>query len=156
MKIRFAFYFIFLIVSTQNVSAQLPNDKVFELKINKFSQEKVRGQTFWLIECHLQNYSKDTLSYLSMSCSRTYFFTLNNNGLEIEEFECDKNFPVILEIAPGETRSEVIRLFQKDEKKKIHNTTIKLGLKVIETKSTDNFEKMIKNGNITWSNSISL
>lgn len=156
MKKSFIFFSaVLLIISQYSVSQSLKETK-YELSIEKFNKEKVRGETFWLVQCHLKNNSKDTLSYFSMSCSVTDFYLLDKKDLEIDGFDCDKNFPVILQIAPGETRSEVLRLFKSKHFNLISGNSIKIGLNIIETKSTDNFSIMRKNKNIIWSNSIAL
>ena len=136
--------------------AQLPNERPYTLKITKFNKEKIRGETFWLIECFLKNNSKDTLSYLSMSCSWTNFYAVNKKELEIEGFECDKNIATILQVASGQNRAVVLRLYKNRRFKTLTATSIKVGLNIIEANSTEYFNEKLKKKNIIWSNSIAL
>ncbi len=84
--------------------AQTNKEPSYKLTVQKFNKENVRGIDNWLIECALTNHSKDTMNYLSMSCSWTDFYTVDKKELDIESFLCNKNVPTILTLAPGENR----------------------------------------------------
>ena len=156
MKTRFIFYYFLFLIASQHSIAQVINEGPYNLKIAKFNKEKVRGKTFWLIECFLKNNSKTTLSYLSMSCSWTDFYTVSNKELEIGGFECDKNFPTILQVPSGKNRAVVLRLYKSKNFKALTATSIKIGLNIIEASSSKYFDEKMKKKNVIWSNSIAL
>ena len=90
-----------------------------------------------------------------MSCSWTEFYVVTIKGLEIDGFSCDKNIPTILSLLPGESRSEILRLFKGKDFNNTSSKFLKVGLNLIKTKSTLNFDEKLKK-NIVWSNEISL
>lgn len=156
MKIAFTILPFLLLLLFSTSKAQNGKEMRYDFKASKFNKEKVNGETYWLVECVLSNNSKDTLNYLSMSCSWTDFYSADLKHLEIEAFLCDKNFPVIVSIPPGKTMKVVLRFFKSKKIKQLSSKFFKVGLNLIETKSTMNFENKINSRNIIWSNSVEL
>ncbi len=156
MKLRFLILFLLILLASIASNAQATSKNNYTLKIKKFLQESVRGTKFWLVECTLTNYSKDTLNYLSMSCSWTDFYSVNKKEFEIDGFECDNNIPRVITIVPGESRQEVLRLFNRKNLLDSKSTKFKVGINLIMTASTSNFINKLKIKNIIWSNVISL
>lgn len=156
MKLRFLISFLLILQASTESNAQVAPKSNYTLKIERFFKESVRGTKFWLVECTLTNYSKDTLSYLTMSCSWTDFYSVDKKDFEIEGLVCDKNIPDLIKIAPGESRQEVLRLFNRKNLIDSKSQEFKVGLNLITTKSTNNLKSKQKIKNILWSNVISL
>jgi hypothetical protein len=156
MKPRFLIFFLLILQASTESNAQVTSKNNYTLKIERFLKESVRGTKFWLVECTLTNFSKDTLSYLTMSCSWTDFYSVDKKEFEIDGFECDKNIPTLITIAPGESRQEVLRLFNRKNLLDSKSKKFKVGLNLIITTSTSNFKSKLKIKNILWSNVISL
>lgn len=155
MKIKSAICsIIFLLLLSLNLKAQSSNGCT--LQIRKHIKETIRGKTFWLINCTLSNTSRSPLSYFSMSCSWTDFYSVDQKEIEIEGFACDKNVPVIWVLKPGESREETLRLYLPNENKKTGLKTFKIGMNIIKSTTTTDFDKKIKTKNIIWSNEMSL
>lgn len=115
--------------------------------------------TFWITPATLTNNTKDTLRYYSMSCSWQVFYTVDSNKLQVAEKECDKNIPTILTLAPGQSRTDEIRLLIS---KRVDASEIKfkIGLNLmkvsrIQTVFDFNLKEELKKRNIIWSNIIS-
>ncbi|MEO6175311.1 MAG: hypothetical protein ABIP27_09190 [Flavobacterium circumlabens] len=130
----------------------------YTLTIIKGKVVKENKQTFWITPTTLGNNTKDTLRYYSMSCSWQSFYSVDNNKLQVEGKDCDKNIPIILTLAPGQSRTVKIRLLisQTIATSKIK---FKIGfnlMKVSGTKKDFNFDfkEQQKKKNIIWSNII--
>lgn len=155
MQLKSIFLGLILLISSTKCSSQIPSVS-YELVIKKFKTEKVNGETNWLIECVLSNKTTKTLNYLSMSCSLTDFYCVDNLELQIDPLMCERNIPVILSLPPYAKRSTVIRLYKKKGVNKMLSDKLKVGLNVIKTSTVQDFEKKIKTKNIIWSNTIPL
>ena len=128
MKTGFVMCSILVLGMLTNCSVSSTKPDNFQLQIEKFNKENVRGKDYWLLKCILKNNNKDTLSYLSMSCSWTEFYVVTIKGLEIDGFSCDKNIPTILSLLPGESRSEILRLFKGKDFNNTSSKFLKVGL----------------------------
>jgi len=71
---------------------------------------KNKNETCWIIPTTLKNNTKDTLNYLSMTCSWEEFYLVDNSKLEVEQKGCDKNMPKMLTLAPGQKATVEIKL----------------------------------------------
>jgi hypothetical protein len=71
---------------------------------------KEKGRTFLIVRTTLTNQSKDTLKYHSDSCSWQDYYSVNNNKLQVQESQCDTYVPIILTLAPKQSREAELRL----------------------------------------------
>jgi hypothetical protein len=63
------------------------------------------SQTLYDIQISLNNISKKPVFFWLMSCSWWDNFLVNNNYISFEYLGCDSNFPDLIEIKPGETKT---------------------------------------------------
>jgi hypothetical protein len=80
----------------------------FKAELKSIIKEK--GRTFLVVRTTLTNQSKDTLKYHSDSCSWQDYYTVSNNKLQVQESQCDKYVPIILTLAPNQTKEVELRL----------------------------------------------
>jgi hypothetical protein len=153
MRKAFTYSIIFFNILLSHSYGQKDSSAKYSLFIESFSKEKIHGDSNWLVKCSLINHSKDTLEYWSMLCSWTDFYTVENKGMEIDGFECDKNFPITKLLEPNKTNTVVLRLFKKRDSKQLREK-IKIGFVLIKANRTLNLNEMISSENIIWSNSI--
>ncbi|QSB25081.1 hypothetical protein [Flavobacterium sp. CLA17] len=138
--------------------SQTTKKENYTLTIIKGKVVKENKQTFWITPATLTNNTKDTLRYYSMSCSWHSFYSVDNNKLQVEEKDCDKNIPIILTLAPGQSRTVKIRLLisQTIATSKIK---FKIGFNLMKVSGTQknfnfDFKEQQKKKNIIWSNII--
>lgn len=151
---------ITILLSNSVTFSQNYKNENYTLTIIKGKVVKENKQTFWETPTTLTNNTKDTLRYFSMSCSWQDFYSVDNNKLQIEGALCDKNAPTILTLAPGQTRTTVVRLLisqtmdAPDIKFKIGFNLMKVskGQKLFDY---DHKEEQ-KKKNVIWSNVISM
>ncbi|WP_395053582.1 hypothetical protein [Flavobacterium sp.] len=157
IKLTLAFLILILNFNTIKSSNYIQEDN-YTLEIEKLKKSKLKNIENWLIKATLKNNTNDTLRYCSMSCSWTDYYSLNNTNFKIIENPCDKNIPIIITIAPKESKSVEIQLSKKDEKKSIQKN-FKIILNLIIVKSSNNrFENENENKtlskNLIYSNSL--
>ena len=130
----------------------------YVLTIKKGKTIKKNKQLYLIVPVTLTNNSKDTLNYLSMSCSWEDLYVVDHKNLEIEGSICDKNIPAILTLAPAEKRTVALKLITgqvSDRTKK----EFKIGYNLIKsTKRQDllSYRALKKKANIIWSNAVSM
>ena len=131
----------------------------YVLTIIKGKVIKENKQRFLITPTTLTNNTKDTLKYYSMSCSWQYFYSVDSKELQVDGQDCDKNIPIILSLAPGESKTVEIRLLMN---RTIDASEIKfkIGLNLMKVSSTQkefdfDFNEQQKKKNIIWSNIIS-
>jgi hypothetical protein len=125
--------------------------------IEKGHELKENNHTLQVIPATLKNISKDTLYFASMSCSWQDLYYMNNQDLILETDACDKNIPVILTLAPNETKTVILKLRKMS---KISYDNVKLGFNFIKLKSkTDKIDmgviNKINKSNLIFSNTVS-
>lgn len=130
------------------------------LTITKGKIIKQNNQTYWLIPTTLTNNSRDTLRYFSMSCSWQEFYYINNDKLEIETSICDKNIPIILTLAPNQSRTVEIKLLI-DQTIDASQISFKIGLSIMKASKSKaqldfDYNEELKKSKIIWSNIISM
>lgn len=146
---------VLMVKSEASLVAQTTKDH-YTLTTRTIKRETFKGKDYWLIECTFKNNSKDTINYMSMSCSWTDFYSVNKKELEIERYLCNKNNPIILTLAPGEYANVILKISYRKGFKKTNGIHFRIGQNIIKSKSTDNYEIKLGTHNIIWSNSISL
>jgi len=116
---------------------------------------KEKGRTFLLVRTTFTNLSKDTLKYHSDSCSWQDYYSVNNNKLQVQESQCDKYIPIILTLAPNESRQVELKLLLRGAGPA--PTKFKVGLHVVRdrvyldnSELSQEFEK-----NVIWSDELS-
>ncbi len=146
MKRYFTIAFLFLLQIIIAQKVELKDLHLVSEKSIKFKNGKAK------LKIRLWNQSKDTLYYLSKTCSWQDFYSINNDNLNIEIPNCDKNIPKILVLPPSESRS--VELIVKINKNGIRE--FKVGLNIIETKSLNIPEdnSVLNNKKILWSSTI--
>ena len=138
--------------------SQALKSKDYTLIINKVKVVKENKQTFWATPTTLFNNTKDTLKYFSMSCSWQDFYLVDNHKLKVEVIQCDKNIPIILTLAPGQSKTIIIRLLIS-QKMKPKTVKFKIGLNIMKVASLSNkldLNEQRKKKNIIWSNIITI
>jgi hypothetical protein len=120
---------------------------------------KENKQRFLITPTTLTNNTKDTLKYYSMSCSWQDFYSVDSKELQVDGQDCDKNIPIILTLAPGESKTVEIRLLM-DQTIYASEIKFKIGFNLMKVSSTQkefdfDFNEQQKKKNIIWSNIIS-
>lgn len=131
----------------------------YVLTIIKGKVIKENKQRFLITPTTLTNNTKDTLKYYSMSCSWQYFYSVDSKELQVDGQDCDKNIPLILSLAPGESKTVEIRLLM-DKTIDASEIKFKIGFNLMKVSSTQkefdfDFNEQKKKKNIIWSNIIS-
>jgi hypothetical protein len=92
-----------------------------------------------------------------MSCSWQDFYSISNHSFIIEQSECDKNFPIVLKLAPKQSKTTKLRVYL-NKKITTTNRDCKIGFHLVPQQTfTDNYDfQQQLNKNILWSNSITL
>jgi hypothetical protein len=129
----------------------------YTLKAEKISTVNDRGKTFLVVMTTLTNHSKDTLKYNSDSCSWQDYYSVNEPYLQVETAQCDKYIPIVLTLAPGQSRQVELRLLSK-RKTTVSQMKFKVGFHLLldrvykdDYEVSEEFRK-----NVIWSNEISM
>lgn len=131
------------------LSAQKIKSKDLSLVSGKFIHFKNNSAK---IEVRLWNRSKDTLKYLSMSCSWQEFYLTNHKDVNIRVDECDKNVPRILTLKPNESRTVEIEIVATKD----ILDEFKVGIHIVQTKEPviPNDDYVLKHSQVIWCSSI--
>ena len=150
---------LLVICFTNGANAQKNSDKYRLLTITKGKVVTKGNDVFWEIPATLSNTSKDTLHYMSMSCSWQDFYTISTKKLNIPVSECDKNVPQRLSIPPGKSTTVVLSLMVKHPKENIP-LKFKIGYDLILLADDKHWLTHSDNVNerkkVIWSNEISM
>lgn len=109
------------------------------------------------------NHSKDTLNYISMSCTWLDFYFTNNNQIKFEHQICFSNFPVVKTIYPQHTTTIYIPILLNKNRRSI-NRKFRIGISLqkfisnSQLVSFDIFKYMLRpeTSNLIWSNEIKI
>lgn len=131
----------------------------YELVIEKIKTEKQGKPVIWVM-AKLTNHSKETLRYFSTSCSWQEFYTTDNKKLQLQTFDCNKNIPLILTLAPGKSTTVSISFFVNTAIK-TSERKFKIGFNLMKATNTQkasdfDFKEVEKKKNLIWSNQISM
>ena len=129
----------------------------YTLNAEKTSTLNDKGKTFLVVTTILTNHSKDTLKYNSDSCSWQDYYFVNVPNLQVETAQCDKYIPIVLTLAPGQSRQVELRLLSK-RKPTVAQMKFKVGFHLLfDRVYTDNYELSEEfRKNVIWSNEISM
>jgi hypothetical protein len=115
-----------------------------------------------LLETTLWNNTKDTLKYVSMSCSWYDVYSISHPKVSIKQDPCFKNIPVIISVDP-ETNAKTFFKVSLDGIEQGSREKLKLGFKLIQAQPSDDTTRLVetlyntKNTEaILWSNEIEL
>jgi hypothetical protein len=135
-------------------SKQLNN---YTLKVEKIGTVNDKGKTFLVVMTTLTNHSEDTLKYNSDSCSWQDYYSVNETNLQVETALCDKYIPIVLTLAPGQSRQVELRLLSK-RRTTVSQMKFKVGFHLLldrvytdDNEVSEEFRK-----NVIWSNEISM
>lgn len=131
----------------------------YELVIEKIKTEK-RGKPVIWVMATLSNHSKETLRYFSTSCSWQELYTTDNKKLQLQTFDCNKNIPLILTLAPEKSTTVSISFFVNPAIK-TSERKFKIGFNLMKATDTQkpsdfDFKEAGKKKNLIWSNRISM
>lgn len=150
--------FLHLMLCILPATAQQTENMGYVLSIKETKPISHEGRVLYDIPAELHNTTKDTLYYLSMSCSWQMFYQVDNPGFEVEGEPCDKNVPEVVSIAPGKSNTVNLRLvLTKSED--YNPESLRIGLNLIKLngkKITEPFRELRKIKNIIWSNTVML
>ena len=128
--------------------------KDFSVSIDKAIGKISENEQILTIPTYLKNESNDTLYYLSMSCSWQDYYLINDSKFQIVVSECDKNIPIIIRIAPHQSRKVNLELRSTFGVNNIDN--LKIGYNFIYAKSKEDLFSINENIQaqkaIIWSN----
>lgn len=138
--------------------SQTAKKENYTLTIKKGKVIEENKQRFLMTPATLTNNTKDTLKYYSMSCSWQDFYSVDSKELQVDGQDCDKNIPIILTLAPGESKTVEIRLLM-DQTIYASEIKFKIGFNLMKVSSTQkefdfDFNEQQKKKNIIWSNII--
>jgi hypothetical protein len=138
--------------------SQTAKKENYTLTIKKGKVIEENKQRFLMTPATLTNNTKDTLKYYNMSCSWQDFYSVDSKELQVDGQDCDKNIPIILTLAPGESKTVEIRLLM-DQTIYASEIKFKIGFNLMKVSSTQkefdfDFNEQQKKKNIIWSNII--
>ena len=150
---------ILLLTLSSNVFGNAVNKKDYTFTIAKGKTVKENKQTFYVIPTTLTNKTKDTLKYLSMSCSWQEFYSINSEKMQIVNSSCDKNISILLTLAPNQSTKVKVKLYRP--KSFASAIKFRLGFKLFKVSNTVrklNFPSSVKQKNkiVIWSDTISI
>ncbi len=129
----------------------------YVVSIKKGKLKTVDNEAFLEVPVSLTNNTKDTLYYLTMTCSWQDFYYIDNERLKGEEVPCDKNIFDLLKLAPGKTNTVALKLFYKNPTDS-DPVTFKIGHNIVkvddEFKRVKSYRELRKKKNIIWSNAV--
>jgi hypothetical protein len=151
-----------ILLSHSDLFSQVTKGENYTLTITKggFIKEDDDNQTYFITLATFTNNTKDTLRYFSMSCSWQDFYSVDNNKLQFQGIDCDNNAPIILTLAPGQSRTVKLRLLVSNSMDS-SNSNFKIGFNLMKASANQrafsyDFKEGQKKKNIIWSNTISM
>lgn len=148
----------FLLLIGFYANAQTDNS-FYKLSIKKGKFVKADSISYLEVPVTLTNTAKDTLFYLSNSCSWQDFYSVQSSPeiLKVEEVPCEKNGPVRMALPPGQSQTVQLKLFVADGSK-AKSVTYTIGHNLILLPEVDSWLKewslIRKVENIVWSNEV--
>lgn len=142
----------------KNYILSIDQHKITKRDTPLYYQNKEK-QTLLLIPLKFTNNSKDTLKYISMSCSWLEFYQVNFKGMAVWGDGCDKNIPSIIKVAPHTSRMMRIPVFYKREAI-AKNSKFKIGMslqkRISREQPDDAYTYLLRpeTSNLIWSNEV--
>lgn len=119
MKKAFAFLITFLLFGFSN------NNPDYQLKVVKIAPVDAKKCN---VSLELHNKTGHKISFLTMYCSDSGFYTTDNPDVVVVPQPCDKNFPKAVVVARNSYRTASLQLQMKTDKK----LKFRIGFRLIE------------------------
>jgi len=111
----------------------------------------------------LFNPTKDTLSFVTMTCSYEDLFLTDTSIFKVQSrYDCYSNYPTVMKIPPGEKLDQFIMVKPKNKNTKIIDNKLRIGMYMLTPKKENGFDGIIKqyenrqNAKVIWSNVLDL
>jgi hypothetical protein len=111
----------------------------------------------------LLNPTKDTLSFVTMTCSYEDLFLTDTSIFKVQSrYDCFNNYPTVMSIPPGEKLDQFIMVKPTTKDTKIIDNKLRIGMYLLTPKKENGFDGIIKqyesrqNGKVIWSNKLDL
>lgn len=111
----------------------------------------------------LFNPTKDTLSFVTMTCSYEDLFLTDTSIFKVQSrYDCYSNYPTVTNIPPGEKLDQFIMVKPTTKDTKIIDNKLRIGMYLLTPKKENGFDGIIKqyenrqNAKIIWSNQLDL
>ena len=111
----------------------------------------------------LFNPTKDTLSFVTMTCSYEDLFLTDTSIFKVQSrYDCFSNYPTVTNIPPGEKLDHFIMVKPTTKDTKIIDNKLRIGLYLLTPKKENGFDGIIKqyenrqNAKVIWSNELDL
>lgn len=115
------------------------------------------GSNVIFVTATLFNPTKDTIHFASMSCSYSDYFLTDKSAYSIQVNLCERNFPIVLSIPPGDSMNRTL-LLKPWNLAVLKNVQSRIGmyLQILKKKEFINFEqyRKRKNAPVIWSDPI--
>ena len=115
------------------------------------------------ISTTLFNPTKDTLSFVTMTCSYEDLFLTDTTIFKIQSrYDCFSNFPIVTQIPPAERIDQFIMVKPTGKDINIIDNKIRIGMYLLTPKKENGFDGIIKqyenrhSASILWSNELDL
>lgn len=100
------------------------------------------------------NNSKDTISFLTMSCARERNWKIKSPNLQVGLFDCYSDVPTLIKLGPNQYLTNFIKIKLLKPLKEIINEKIIIGFNLVEAKElefTQSMKLIEETNNILWS-----
>ena len=111
----------------------------------------------------LFNPTKDTLSFVTMTCSYEDLFLTDTSIFKIQSrYDCYSNYPTVMTIPPGQRLDQFIMVKPTSKDTKIWDNKLRVGMYLLTPKKENGFDGIIKqyenrqSAKILWSNELDL
>ena len=111
----------------------------------------------------LFNPTKDTLSFVTMSCSYEDLFLTDTSIFKVQSrYDCYSNYPTVTNIPPGEKLDQFIMVKPTTKDTKIIDNKLRIGMYLLMPKKENGFDGIIKQyenrqkAKVVWSNELDL
>jgi hypothetical protein len=158
----FIFFCLVILFSCSHKQGnQNKEDKLLLIaKIDSIKNQEGAATVF--VATQLKNFSKDTIKYVSMSCSWEDAYATDAEQLSVIWKECDKNFPLVITIPPSQSQERRLQLIGKEQLDKLKDLSFRIGLNlVLAPDSNKLFPKLSQLSNhlndmknVIWSNTL--
>lgn len=111
----------------------------------------------------LYNPTKDTLSFVTMTCSYEDLFLTDTSIFKVQSrYDCFSNYPTVTNIPPGEKLDQFIMVKPTTKDIKLIDNKLRIGMYLLTPKKENGFDGIIKqyenrqNSKVIWSNKLDL
>jgi len=115
---------------------------------------KKKAYSMFRVSVKLLNNTKDTLKYISMSCSWNELFHLNDKNFYIFGWPCDTNFPIIRIILPYKTAAFSLPIVKEKGSADADKLRVCMNLLISDKHNEHLVLSIDKTGVLIWSNEV--